>query len=129
MPRSLRYTLYCLLSIIISGNATAASVQQGTKPLSGLNLEDFNSNKQSEVDWGTNPFVKYGDAFQTKQMALYGIIIGPGKSMALINSDIVKVGDKLGTSEVIAIEKQKVILRNADGLYQISFRGMPNEKT
>ena len=37
--------------------------------------------------------------------------------------------DQIGGSEVVSIERQKVVLRNSDGLFQISFRGSPNDKT
>jgi hypothetical protein len=93
-----------------------------------LNLEDFQSTgKKAGPTYESNPFVKYGDTPQTKQLTLYGIIHGNSKSLALINSEIVKVGDKIGSTQVVSIEKEKVILRNADGLFQISFRGT-NEK-
>lgn len=97
------------------------------EPLSGLNLEDFQSSLHVEPEWDSNPFVKSGDALQTKQMMLLGIIYGKEKSMALINSEIVQVGDKIGSSEVVAIEKQKVVLRNDDGLTQISLKGAADE--
>ena len=108
----------------------ACSPLMATEPLSGLNLEDFQSpSKKGEPDWQSNPFIKYGDTPQTKQLTLYGIIHGNSKALALINSDIVQVGDKIGSSEVVAIERQKVILRNSDGLFQITFRSSANDKT
>lgn len=118
------YLLLLLLNLPLYADTKAPD------PLSGLNLEDFkNSSERGDPKWESNPFVKYGDSPQTKQLVLYGIVQGAGKALALINSEIVKVGDKVGSSEVVAIEKQKVVLRNSDGLYQISFRGTPNDKT
>lgn len=100
------------------------------EPLSGLNMEDFQGTvKKHDANWESNPFIRNGEGPQTKQLNLYGIIRGKSKVLALINGEIVKVGDKIGSSEVVAIETQKVILRNADGLFQISFRGTPNDKT
>lgn len=111
--------------------AILASTSVSADPISGLNLEDFQSGQEKKTDWNSNPFVKYGTNPQAKQMTLLGIIHGPDRAMALINNEIVKVGDKIGTNEVVSIDRKKVILRNEDGLFQITMRGaeQANEKT
>jgi len=115
--------------ILLASLSAFSGVQKPAEPLSGLNLEDFEASAGKTPQWESNPFVKYGDAPATKQMILYGIVYNETKSLALINSDVVKVGDKVGSSQVVAIEKTKVILRNSDGLYQITFKGTQNDKT
>jgi hypothetical protein len=115
--------------IMLASLNAIAGVQKSAEPLSGLNMEDFEASAGKSPKWESNPFVKYGDAPATKQMILYGIVWNESKALALINSDVVKVGDKVGTSQVVAIEKAKVILRNSDGLYQITFKGTQNDKT
>lgn len=128
MLKSKKATRYLGISLLVCTPLFAGV--KSPEPLSGLNLEDFQgTGKKSEPNWQSNPFVKYNDTPQTKQLTLYGIIRGASQSLALINSEIVKVGDKIGSSEVVSIERQKVILRNSDGLFQISFRGSPNDKT
>lgn len=133
MQRSkyLRMPLYAgISSMFLFGPFLFADIKETSTPLSGLNLEDFKSTPDARSqEWGSNPFVKYGDNPQAKQMILYGIVHGPHKAMALINSEVVRVGDKIGSSEVVSIERGKVILRNDDGLFQITMRGAPNEKT
>lgn len=124
-----RKALGTLCIYLLTCSPLLADIKKPPDPLSGLNLEDFQgSNRKGEKNWQSNPFVKYSDTPQTKSLTLYGIIIGP-RSLALINSEVVKVGDKIGGSEVVSIERQKVVLRNSDGLFQISFRGSPNDKT
>jgi|GEM_PF-3614647 len=120
-----------LLASIASPQIGICGVEKKPEPLSGLNMEDFEASREAEKPkWESNPFVKYGDAPSTKQMTLYGIVWSPQKSLALINSSVVSVGEKVGSSEVVAIEKAKVILRNSDGLFQITFKGtQQNDKT
>lgn len=130
MLRSKPIPVLILLASIASANGFAG-VEKKPEPLSGLNMEDFQASQEAEKPrWDSNPFVKYGDAPATKQLILYGIVWSPQRSLALINSSVVTVGEKVGSSEVVAIEKAKVILRNSDGLYQISFKGIQqNDKT
>lgn len=110
--------------------ANAFGNMQDPAPLSGLNLEDFQTGSEKNQEWSSNPFIKYGDNPQAKQMRLFGIVVGPNKAMALINSEVVQVGDKIGSSEIVSIERKKVILRNDDGIFQITMKGgAPSEKT
>lgn len=131
MLRSKGISVLILLASIASSQPAICGIEKKLEPLSGLNMEDFKASQESEKPkWDSNPFVKYGDAPATKQMTLYGIVWSPRKSLALINSSVVSIGEKVGSSEVVAIEKAKVILRNSDGLYQITFKGtVQNDKT
>ncbi len=60
-------------------------------------------------NWGHNPFiltpVKGG-------MVLQGIIWDPAGPKALINDEIVGIGDQIGTMKVLDIQNQKVILND-----------------
>lgn len=123
----IRATL-CFLLIALFGQSVFADFPDPL-PMSGLNLEDFQSKDKQKQDWSSNPFVKHGDNPQAAQMNLYGVILGKKDSMALINHNIVSVGDKIGLNEVVAIQRQKVILRNNDGLYEITMKGASNDKS
>lgn len=128
MRRSSWLSLIFCLPVLADQTPSSKTVKP-PEPLSELNLEDFQSAVRESEGIDSNPFVKNGDAPQAKQMQLLGIVHRPGGSLALINSEVVKVGDKIGASTVIAIEKHKVVLRNEDGLFQITMKGQQNEKT
>ena len=65
-------------------------------------------NVQSQhQDWGRNPFLL---GAQPVEMVLQGIIWDPVTPQALINDQIVGVGDWVQKMQVIDIQNQKVIL-------------------
>jgi len=105
----------CLFSI--------ANAEQKAKTLSGLNMQEFDTELDSNINWQSNPFVKPADQVPVSELKLTGIVYGGDESAAVIDNQIVRKGDKVGFSEVIAIEKTKVILRNENGLFSLSMKG------
>jgi hypothetical protein len=99
-----------------------------TRPLSGLNTKDFLNIDKLGVEWKDNPFIHPQDNAGVDEMTLFAVVFSKKKSAALINDQIVKIGDKIGSSEVVDIQKQTVILRNESGIHSLSFKRNKNEK-
>ena len=95
----------------------------GEKTLSGLNLQDFENKKEGEIVWSNNPFVRPAGEITLDEMKLTGIAYSVEGSAAIVNDQIVRKGDKIGSNEVVGIEKNKVIIRNEDGLFSLMFQG------
>lgn len=62
----------------------------------------------------------YSDASEVK---VEGIIYDPrGNSFAIINTQVVKAGDKIGAFDVLSIEKNKVILLKDTEKFEIELK-------
>lgn len=106
-----------------------SSSLSATKLLSGLNTKDFLNINSLEIEWSHNPFIHPQNNIGVDEMTLFAIVYSKKKSAALINDQIVKVGDKIGSSEIVDIQKQTVILRNESGIHALSFKRNKNEKS
>ncbi len=109
-----------ILSIPIALHAAA--------PLSGLNTTDFQNAPKNQVEWKNNPFVRQEDDAGIQELTLFAIIYNKSKAAALIDDQIVEAGDKIGSAEIIQIEKQQVVLRNENGVFRLSFKRKKNER-
>ena len=71
--------------------------------------------ERAEKQWGRDPFQRTRTAefgYRTSSLELKGISIGAkGEGYALINQEIVKVGDTVEGCEVISIERNRVLLQ------------------
>ncbi len=101
---------------------------QAARPLSGLNTKDFFDVQKTLTKWQNNPFIQRGDTAGIDELVLFAIVYNKDNAAALINNQIVKTGDKIGSLEVVSIEKQQVILRNENGVFKLSFKRKKNEK-
>lgn len=93
------------------------------KSLSGLNIQEFEERAESADVWKNNPFVVPAADVAVSDLKLVGIVYSEKDSAAVINDTVAKVGDKIGTNEVVAIEKLRVIVRNENGLFSLSLGG------
>jgi type II secretory pathway component PulC len=101
--------------------APLAQPQGGEMPV----LNDTKAKLQKEhaaKAWGRDPFVRtkaLEAGYRTSSLELKGISIGTDKrGFALINQDIVRVGDKIEGCEVLSIEKNRVLLqKNGQSFY------------
>lgn len=96
------------------------------KALPGLNVEDFEKQQDSQLSWGNNPFVTSLTDVSVSDMILYGIVFKEGDSSALINAQVVRVGDRIGASEILEILHDRVILKNENGVFSLNFGGVAN---
>ncbi len=75
------------------------------KPPSALAKE------KPEEEWGEDPFVREFSAIsEIKDLRLTAITISESRSYALINDQILAVGDEIAGKKVVAIEKDKVVV-------------------
>lgn len=103
------------------------TVQAG-RPLSGLNTQDFFDVQKSLIQWGENPFIRNEDVSSFDDLTLFAVVYSKNKSSALINDQIVSVGEMIGSFEVMSIKKREVILRNENGIFKLLFKRSKNEK-
>lgn len=96
---------------------------QTSKPLSGLNVEGLQQGKGKELRWKDNPFVQPVESLDVQDLRLTAVVAGDRDSACLINGEILRVGDKIGFSEVVHIEKDHVVLRNENGIFGLSLKG------
>lgn len=86
---------------------------------SGLNMEEFKKGA-GEARLRNNAFVQVPEIFSMQKIRVSAIIYGRDRQAALILGQIVSVGDKIGTAEVMSIQRKSVTLRNENGVFRIS---------
>ena len=99
------------------------------KPLSGLNLDGFQDTHVKRDIWDRNPFAQDQDDLNGKKPKLYMIVAGKNDAAALINGKMLRVHDRLGTSEIVSIKIGEVILRNENGLSRLKLDGPKSKIT
>ena len=91
--------------------------------LSALNSEDFHLAQEQPSGFADNPFVKDIRETDLATLKLLAIVHHSSNAAALINHQIVRVNDFLGTAKVVAIDPKQVILSNDSGIYKLNFEG------
>lgn len=114
-----RTTLYAFWFLCLS----TFSLAQGPRTLSGLNVEGLQQGKGKELRWKDNPFVQPVESLDVQDLHLTAVVAGDRDSACLINGEVLRVGDKIGFSEVVHIEKDHVVLRNENGIFGLSLKG------
>lgn len=99
------------------------------RPSSGLNTKDFLDITKKLTDWKDNPFIQRSEESTIDDLTLFAVVYNKNSAAALINNQIVRKGDKIGSFEVVSIERQEVVLRNENGIFKLLFRRKKNEKT
>lgn len=82
-----------------------------------LSLLRETQKKLEEADWANDPFVVGEDSLFPRGLSSFrvsGIVLDPHGAHAVINDEVVKVGDELGGWEIIKILPNKVILKRDD---------------
>ena len=97
--------------------------------MSGVNSKDFNDAQKKPIVWKNNPFMQHLEDPGTDELTLLAIVYSEKKARALINDQIVKNGDEIGSFKVVSIQRQRVILRNENGIFSLQFKRKKNEKT
>lgn len=88
-----------------------------------------NNNKLSvqqerlKLPWGRDPFAEPSEReYQIGELELKGISFGKDKKgFAFINNEIVRKGDKVGSYEVVEVEKDKVLLKKGNQDFYLAF--------
>jgi len=109
---------------VFSCTAYAADVQAPqTGGVSGLNLKEFATSEQSKVQWANNPFIKPIDNVSVSELKLQGLVSSTLDEAALVNGEMVAQGDRIGSTEIVDVDGNRVVLRNGDGIFSISMKG------
>ena len=88
--------------------------QKGLSQL-GLGGSSHGAGKTKLFSWGRDPFfAKEIFNNKSKSFILNGILWDEKHPKAVINENIVSIGDKLGDTKVVDIKKDKVILHNGE---------------
>jgi len=74
--------------------------------------------RSSYKDWGRNPFT-LGAVENPKETILEGIIWDDANPQAVINGNIVSVGDKTASGTVVEIKPSSVILNNGTDQFEL----------
>lgn len=77
--------------------------------------------RSSFTSWGRNPFSLYrGPATTISGLALSGVLWDENAPTAIVNEEIVGIGDKIGIYTVVDIQKDKVILTDGTKNYELN---------
>lgn len=109
--------------VLILGMPFVFAQDPGKEVLSGLNLEDFEKPADDGSKWQNNPFVQVVDEVSVADMQLTAIVYSENKAAALINGQILHEGDKIGFTIVAHIAKDRVVLRNESGIFNLVLKG------
>ena len=93
------------------GNVSSGSVSQGSN-LDLIALARSSERKKartSYVDWGRNPFTL---SESPKASVLEGIMWDAKNPQAIINGNILGIGEKVGSGVIVDIQKTSVIIKN-----------------
>lgn len=112
-----------LVLLMISFWTFFAHATEPSKPLSGMNVEDFQQKSKEGLRWENNPFVQPVDGASVHDLNLMAIIFREGDAAALINGQVVREGETIGFSQVVHITKKTVILKNENGIYSLALKG------
>ena len=108
-------------------NSSASALQQAAAAITADSGTISLQKERENVPWGRDPFSasKISREYQRADLELKGISFGADKSgFAFINNEIVKSGDKVGDYEVVAIEKDKILLKRGT---QSFYLALPKE--
>ena len=107
-----------------SPEATKVSASRVHEALSGGAVStERRTRKTKFTSWGRDPFnPKIGSAAAHSDLVLQGILSHAGKPQAIINNDIIEVGDKIGRNTVVDIGKNAVILESGEEKFTLKLR-------
>ncbi|MDO8748272.1 MAG: hypothetical protein Q7J72_04040 [Candidatus Omnitrophota bacterium] len=108
-------------------NTSPSALQQAAAAITADSSTIGLQKERENIPWGRDPFSasKISREYQRADLELKGISFGADKSgFAFINNEIVKSGDKVGDYEVVAIEKDKILLKRGT---QSFYLALPKE--
>lgn len=91
----------------------AAQKNEVIWPVKNYSSVKRSSAKTTFSSWGRNPFLLEPAAVNVfEKLVLNGILWDEKEPMAIINDEVVKIGDKAGGSTIVGITQNKVILND-----------------
>jgi hypothetical protein len=107
-------------NVIIAALLVFFAVELLSAQSSEINTDDFK--KRPVPNWQKNPFVKAKSVLGS-DIKVLAIVFRPEHAAALVNKQIVTVGDSIGKYRVLAIESDAVILRDDHGVVRLGIDG------
>lgn len=113
----------------LSGRAASQPAEMDARllrdmPARAADEKDLALQKEREkLGWGRDPFGASNGArdYQKAALSLRGISLGKNKDgFAFINSEIVKIGDRIGEYEVTEIQRNRVMLRKGEQSFYLT---------
>lgn len=96
-----------------SRNRSRAMMSSQKNALPSSDLEGRQAARSAYKDWGRNPFsASRAASGGVAGMQLGGIIYDAKQAYALINDQIVHVGERIGENRVVEIKQDRVILND-----------------
>jgi hypothetical protein len=82
---------------------------------------------EKALEWGRDPFQRYEIATEkvedASRLRLMGITTGAkGKSIAVLNNEMVRAGSRIGKFQVISIEKDSVVVTDGKQKYTLKMQ-------
>ena len=104
----------------VSPNAVAAS-RAGSIPSAAIIVPTQRTTKKTKfTSWGRNPFAPTGIAGAAgSKPVLNGIVWDNQSPTAILNDDIVGIGDKVGTNTVVDITPNSVVLNDGTENFEL----------
>lgn len=84
--------------ILLTGKVYAEELPDPTRPMTFVN----------------NPEISITSNSSESNLELQSILISPNKQLAIINNQIIKLGEQIGENKLIKIEADSVILQRGD---------------
>jgi len=108
-------------SVKAKSAAIKTAEEKAVAPLTAAQKENTQPAVSEPIEWGSDPFVR--DWVLTSEVAnlnLRAITIGNNGASALINDQIVQVGDEIGRKKVIQIEFDRVTLEQGGRTFTLT---------
>jgi hypothetical protein len=80
--------------------------------------------KSNFASWGRDPFAPEKTSASAVPFILNGIILDKKEPKAIINNEIVGIGDKIGDAVIIDIKKNAVILNDGIADFELNLESM-----
>ncbi len=72
--------------------------------------------KTSHADWGRNPFII---GYDSKALIVEGIFWDEKNPKAILNGNIMGIGDQVGSSAIVTITQNSVIVKSESGVIEL----------
>ncbi len=111
---------FLLASTVMAQNPPSAQPKQ--QGLSGLNTQEFDNKSKQSINWQNNPFVQPANDVAVSDLKLTGIAYSKTSAAVIINDQVLDKGDKIGSHEVVDISANNVVMKNENGVFNLSFK-------
>ncbi len=104
-----------------SANAPAERSQEAVSPAAKAPAEGGKTVADEVIEWGSDPFVRDWILFnEVANLNLRAITVTSGGASALINDQILQVGDEISGKRIVSIEADKVTLEQGGRTFTLT---------